>query len=122
MTQNTAAHELVHGVSRAIVMVGGWTAEQRAAEAERCADLIASGADALGADQDDDRSPVTAAQVREAVRTGLAILAHRPGGGGVGGGHWHADPDRCLACPGAGAWELPATPGTDRGRGAVFTP
>ncbi len=108
------------GVPAAIQGVAAWTAERRAKEAEEFADVIASGADILWA-EDPRRAEVTPDQVRDAIVNGLAILAHRDGGVEFGGLHWHADPDRCRTCPGASAWSVPES--ADRGdRGAFFTP
>jgi hypothetical protein len=100
-----------------------WTRERRVSEADRCADVIASGGDALRADPAAAaRAEVTPADVSAAIVTGLGILACRPGGAGFMGEHWHAGPARCLSCPGPGTLPLFGLPGPAGAPGVVFTP
>jgi hypothetical protein len=110
-------------VPAAIRAAAEWPAGRRVQEADRCADIIASGADILRAGAAAAaRADVTPGQVREAVVTGLGILACRRRGAGFDGMHWHADPARCAACPGPGTLPLFDTPAPGPAAGAVFTP
>ncbi|MEU1813225.1 Eco57I restriction-modification methylase domain-containing protein [Micromonospora aurantiaca (nom. illeg.)] len=111
---------LAADVTAAIPATAAQPGQQQAADAERYADVIASGADLLWAALDAGDAEATTAEVRHAIAHGLAILAHRPGGVTFAGLHFHADD--CPDCPGPGTWSLPGT-GVDRaGRGAFFTP
>lgn len=87
------------------------TAQARAEAAERCADVVASGADSMfGPDRKPSRSrkavtwPVEPqpSEIRTAVAEGVGILAHREGGVAFSGQHW------CTAhhagCP--GTWDI----------------
>lgn len=110
-----------------VTEVGQWAVDRRVREAERLADVIASGADVLWASpQVAGRAETSPAQVGEALATGLTILAHRPGGVRFGGLHWHAHPVGCCsgtsAIPGMDAWATPMSTAPGRKRGAVFTP
>jgi hypothetical protein len=110
-------------VPAAIHAAAGWPPEQLVNEADYCAGVIASGADLLRADPAaKPHTGFTAGQVREAISTGLGILALRPGGVGFAGRHWHASPTRCAACPGPGTLPLFTGPGPLAAAGAVFTP
>ena len=108
-------------VQAAIGTVAGWDPGRRAKEAEACADLIASGADLLRADvRASAGAGVTAGKVGEALATGLAILAYRPGGAVFAGMRWDAAArDVQDPIPGLSTISGPA-PGS--GRGVVFTP
>jgi hypothetical protein len=112
-------------VPAAVRTAAGWDGARRANEADRCCDVIAYSADALWADPAPRRGRGPAAisreEVREAIVTGLAILACRPRGAGFGGLHWHSEARRCADCPGPGDWTLPASAGQN-GRGVAFTP
>jgi Eco57I restriction-modification methylase len=105
-----------------ITVVGEWPADRRGKEADEAADIIASGADALWLTdpRQVQKSEVSPDQVRMAITTGLAILAHRAGGVRFGGLHWHAG--ACTACSGPGVWTV-STGGTPRATlGAFYTP
>lgn len=87
-------------------------------EAERCADVIGSGADTLWAAKV-HKKDLQPEEVYTAIRYGLAILACRPGGVTFGGLHWcGAEHDGCL---GIGEW-LVAGSASRSARGAFFTP
>lgn len=116
-----AVDDLQARVQAAIGAVAGWDVSRVVEEAADSADLIASGADLLRADV---RVPAAAGmlpeQVGEALVTGLAILALRPGGTEFAGLRWDATtPHVQDPIPGLVAVPRPA-PGT--ARGAVFTP
>ena len=109
-------------VPDAVIAAAEWTAERRVKEADRCADVIASGADILrAAPEASAKAEVTPGQVREAIVTGLSILACRPGGAGFMGMHWHSGA-QCAACPGPGTLPLFEFPGPASAPGVVFTP
>jgi hypothetical protein len=115
--------DITAGVPAAIAAAAGWPAERRVKEADRCADVIASGAAVLRAGAvGTGRAEITPGQVREAIVTGLGILACRPGGVGFMGAHWHAVRLRCAACPGPGTVPLFGLPDPGEAIGAVFTP
>jgi hypothetical protein len=114
--------EITASVPAAAAAAAGWPVDRRVKEADQCADVIASGADVLLAGPAAARAEITPGQVREAIVTGLGILACRPGGAGFMGMHWHAGPARCVACPGPGTLPLFGVPGQGEGVGVVFTP
>jgi hypothetical protein len=73
-----ALGDLAAGVPAAAAIAAGWPRARRVQEADRCADIIASGADILRASGvTAAQAEVTPGQVREAVITGP------PGRGGV---------------------------------------
>lgn len=109
-------------VPAATIAAAEWTAERRVKEADRCADVIASGADILrAAPETAARAEVTPGQVCEAIVTGIGILACRPGGVGFMGTHWHSG-GRCADCPSPGTLPLFDLPGPAAAPGVVFTP
>lgn len=109
-------------VPAAVRTAATWPAGQRVREAERCADIIASGADVLRAGDAAASVDITPGQVLGAVITGLGILACRPGGAGFGGMHWHGPGVPCPACPGPGTLPLFGLPDPGEGIGVFFTP
>jgi hypothetical protein len=110
-------------VPGAVREAAGWPAGRRIREADRCADVIASGGAVLRADPAaSGRAEFTPAQVTDAIITGLGILACRPGGAGFMGAHWHSSRPGCLSCPGPGTIPLFGLPGPAEAPGVVFTP
>jgi hypothetical protein len=94
-------------VEGAIADAAALPAAGRIIAAERCADVIASGADLLWSPEP-QRPPEDEpghADVRDAITRGLAILACRPGGAAFGGMHWCRSPHE--DCPGRGTLSLP---------------
>jgi len=82
-------------VDEQLLVVAGWPEEQVVDEADRAAAAIAASADQLWHSR-----PGRARGLLGAVATGLAILARRPRGVTVLGGHWCARPH--VGCPGRG--------------------
>lgn len=113
--------DLASAVPAAIAAVSEWATQRCIKEADNAADVIASGADVLWATPAAARrAEISSDQVREAIVTGLAILAQRPGGVRFGGLHWHAD--TCNNCPGPGSWTISESSSSRQARGAFFTP
>lgn len=111
------------------------TGRERADAAERCADLIASGADGMfGPDQTPSRARKASnltvepqpSEIRTALAEGLGILAHREGGVTFSGQHWCTETHD--GCP--GTWDVrfkhlhqvEITVAGGKSQGAVFTP
>lgn len=102
--------------------------------AERCADLIASGADGMFAANRKTRATKPGGlpaepqpgEIRAAVAEALGILAHRPGGITFSGQHWCTTPHN--GCP--GTWDVrfehlhqvEITTSGRKAQGAHFTP
>lgn len=104
----------------AIKTVGELTGRERLYAAENMADVIACGSDVLWVEKVPRKAEVEPDRVREAIRYGLAILAHRRDGVTFAGQHW------CTAehpdCPGNGEWNLPDKAMSRSARGAFYTP
>lgn len=119
----TLHRDLAASVPTTVKIVAGWPHRRRVQEADRCAVIIASGADVLRAGPAAQaQADVTPEQVREAVITGLGILACRAGGVGFAGMHWHSAAPGCAACPGPGTVPLFDDPDPGKAVGAFFTP
>jgi hypothetical protein len=117
-----APAELHAAVVDAIGRVAGWDTERRIKEADGYADLIASGADVLWADETAARrAEIKPDQVRAAIVTGLAILAHRSGGVTFAGLHFDAVQLAEQTLPSAEGWAL-LIGGDRQAHGAFFTP
>ena len=117
-----AAH-LAAELPPAVRRVAAWTAAERADAAERCADVIASGGDALWArDRASRDGGRRAGELHDGLVTGLAVLAHRHGGVRFAGMEWDAALPGCAAALLPGAWSVPAPTISREDRGAVFTP
>ena len=114
--------DLAATVPAAVKTAAGWPAWQRIREADRCADIIASGADVRRGGDDAASAEITPGEVLDAVITGLGILACRPGGAGFSGMHWHSPAGQCPECPGPGTLPLFSPPGPGKGVGVFFTP
>ncbi len=117
-----AAH-LAAELPPAVRRVAAWTAAERADAAERCADVIASGGDALWArDRASRDGGRRAGELHDGLVTGLAVLAHRHGGVRFAGMEWDAALPGCAAALLPGTWSVPAPTISREDRGAVFTP
>lgn len=114
--------DLAARVPAAVKTAAGWPAWQRIREADRCADIIASGADVLRGGDARAAAEITPGEVLGAVITGLGILACRPGGAGFSGMHWHGPAGQCPECPGPGTLPLFSPPDPGEGVGVFFTP